>query len=73
MERFGLQFLYLLVELVTGSQCILDGILVVWGVEVEEVHAVCVESLQGGVQLVTQALRLQRFPTPGVCLGGQAY
>ena len=60
-------------ELVTGSQCILDGVLVVRGMEVEEVHAVCFESLQGGFKLVTQALRLKCFPTPGVRLGGQAH
>lgn len=29
---------YLLVQLIAGSKCVLYGVLVVWGMQVEDVH-----------------------------------
>lgn len=62
----------LFVELVAGPQSVLDGVLVVGGVEVEQVHAVGPQPLKGGFQLGAHALWRQRLPVPGVGLGGYA-
>lgn len=64
--------MYLFVEVVAGPESILDGVLVVGGVEVEKVHTVGPQPLKGGFQLGPHALRLQRLPIPGVGLGGDA-
>lgn len=65
--------LCLFVELVAGPQSILDGILVVRGVEVEKVDTIGPQPLQGGVQLCAHALWLQSLPIPGIGLGSYAY
>ena len=60
-------------EFIAGPKGILDWVLVVRGMEVEKVHGVCPQPLEGGVQLRTHALWFQRLPVPGVGLGSYAY
>ena len=60
-------------ELITGPQGVLDGVLVVRGMEVEEVNRVALQSLQGDVQLGPNTLRFQGLPIPGVGFGGNAH
>lgn len=60
-------------QLVAGPQSVLDGVLMVGGVEVEEVHATGAQPLQGGFQLGAHALRFQSFPVPGVSFGRYAH
>ncbi|KAG7244761.1 hypothetical protein INR49_029780 [Caranx melampygus] len=56
-----------------GPQGILDGVLVVRGMEVEEVHTIGLQPLKGGFQLGAHTLWLQRLPIPGVGLGSNAH
>lgn len=55
-------------QLAAGQQRVLDGGLVVWGVQVEQVHAVGLQPLEGGLQLGADALGRQGLPVPGVGL-----
>lgn len=63
----------LFVEFIAGPQGILDGVLVVRGMEVEEVHTIGLQPLKGCFQLGTYTLWLQRLPIPGVGLGSNAH
>lgn len=72
-RKRGIGSLYLFVEFITGPKGILDGILVVRGVEVEKVHAIGPQPLKGGFQLGAHTLWLQCLPVPGVGLGSYAY
>lgn len=62
--------LYLFVQLIAGTQSLLHRGPVVGSVEVEELHTLPLQPLQGRVQLGAHALRLQRLPIPRVGLGG---
>lgn len=62
--------LHLFVQLVAGTQGFLHRGAVVRSVEVEELHTLPLQPLQGRVQLGAHALRLQRLPIPRVGLGG---
>lgn len=57
-------------QLVAGSQRVLDGVLVVRSMEVEDIDTLGLQSLQRGVQLRADALWLQRLAVPGIGLGG---
>lgn len=63
----------LFVEVIAGSESILDRVLVVRGMEIEKVHTVCPQPLKGGFQLGAHALWLQRLSIPGIGLGSYAY
>lgn len=63
----------LFVEVIAGPESILDGVLVIRGMEVEKVHTVCPQPLKGGFQLGAHALWLQRLSIPGIGLGSYAY
>lgn len=65
--------MYLFVEVIAGFKCILDGVLVVGGMEVEKFHAICPQPLERYFQLRAHTLRLQSLPIPGVGLGSYAY
>lgn len=67
--KWPLRSLYLFVEFVTGPECIQNGVLVVRCVEVKQVDVVCLQPLQGGLQLGAHALWLQSLSIPGVGLG----
>lgn len=59
--------LYLFVEFLAGLQCVLDGVLMVWSVEVEEFHRLSMQSLQAGPAgnahcLVSGSFRLRDWP-----------
>lgn len=41
----------LFVEFIAGPQSVLDGVLVVRGMEVENIHAISLQPLKGGFQL----------------------
>lgn len=70
--KLGIWSLYLFVEFVAGPEGILDGVLVVRGMEVEKIHTIGPQPLKGGLQLRAHTLRLQRLPVPGVGLGSDA-
>ncbi len=47
-RKLGIWCIYLFVEFIAGSKCILNGVLVVRAVEIEKVHTVRLQPLKGG-------------------------
>lgn len=64
--------LYLLVQLIAGSQRVLDGVLVVRSMQVEDIDALSAQPLERGLQLRAHTLWLQCLPLPGVRFGGNS-
>lgn len=63
----------LLVQLIASAQRVFHWVVVVRGVQVEDIHALGAQPLQGGVQLGAHALRFQGFTLPWVGFGGDSH